>query len=142
MPSGGSRTAVPGLLGGLHPNRSDLTQPAQAPVGGMYGSATASLQAQSVVPVAGSQSPSAGGGATVDPNIIPAGTIPSLTDPSARPNEPVTAGLTSGAGPGPEVLSTPQAAFGPPELSLARELYKRAPNNDILQLIEFMQNRL
>lgn len=32
------------------------------------------------------------------------GGMPGLTDPTQRPNEPLTAGLSSGAGPGPEAI--------------------------------------
>lgn len=39
-----------------------------------------------------------------DPGITP------LTDPTQRPGEPVTAGLTQGAGPGPEIFSNPGRA--------------------------------
>ena len=144
MASGGSRS---GSIGTLYPNRADMTQPAQAPTGQTYGQAAAQLQAQSVVPVAGSPSPPASPGTTpstngVDPNIMPAGSVPALTDPTADPNQPVTAGLPNSPGAGPEALSTPNLAFAPMELSMARAMFRKAPNNDMLQLIEFMTNRL
>jgi hypothetical protein len=37
----------------------------------------------------------------------PPGSIPSLTAPTERPGEPVTAGLPVGPGPGPEALGAP-----------------------------------
>ena len=55
-----------------------------------------------------------------------------LTAPSARPQEPVQAGLPVGPGAGPEVL--PMADQG---LTLAtlKQIYRRFPSDEIRQLI-------
>lgn len=59
-----------------------------------------------------------------------------FTRPTERPDEPVTAGLPTGPGPGPEalgVMSQPQLDEVGQQL---RNLYAAAPNNDLLRLIE------
>lgn len=44
--------------------------------------------------------------------MIPAGGLGPYGGPTTRPNEPVTAGLSIGAGPGPEALAPPPAGPG------------------------------
>lgn len=120
------------------------TQVAQAPKGAEYGEAEADLQRQQQQPVAGGATPTASPGTAAAagqamPGMGP-GEIPTLSDPSAFPDEPLTAGLPSGAGPGTEVLQS--AAFGPPELSVMRGIYQKYPNDDIRRLIEWTENNL
>jgi hypothetical protein len=98
-------------------------QPVRVPTNQPYGARQASEQSQATLPLpnaprpgGGSQPSSAGAPAAgVDPmqamlaaaqNMPPPG--PPLNAPSARANEPVTAGLSSGPGPGPEVLNIPK----------------------------------
>jgi len=113
-------------------NRSDLppvaapggpTQAPQSYTGGEYGSRKASLEAQQAAPLpdrsteamlsaaGGGDSPPAAAGA--DPlsqfvaaaqQVQPPGEGGLLGGPSTRPDEPLTAGLSTGPGPGPEVL--------------------------------------
>lgn len=123
----------------LYPNRSDLaTQPVQTPKGQDYGEAKGQVDSQRAQPVAGAAGPT--------PNAISQlsglepGNIPSLSDPSALPNQPITAGLPSGPGPGPSSLKT--ASFGPQELSVMRALYLKSPNEDIRRLIEWTEANL
>lgn len=106
MASGGRRQGKPGRK---YPNRSDMrtTQPARAATNQTYGEAGSQIAAQQQMPLStsaappgsspGMAAPAAGGG---EPQVIP-----SLTDPTTRPNEPLTAGLASGPGPGPEALN-------------------------------------
>lgn len=123
---------------GPRQNRSDLPPatapggPAQAPVsytGGEYGSRKASLERQAVAPMADRSTAAmaaggAGGGGTAaapPPDELsaflaaaqqaqPPGEGGLLAAPTARPGEPMSAGLSVGAGPGPEVLpAIPQA---------------------------------
>lgn len=75
-------------------------QPIRTPTGGTYGSATDLAQLQRQAPLAatpGGSVPPAGGGAG-----MPA--LTSLSAPSQRPGEPVTAGSPLGPGPGMDAL--------------------------------------
>lgn len=127
MPSGGPRQGTPG---GQYPNRSDMAQAPAAPKGQSYGDAGAQLHAQSVVPVAGgpvppgvgapAPSPTGAEGLQGAPGLAP-GQVPSLGDPTSRPNEPVTAGLSTGPGGGPGTLGP--RALPPPELGVLKAAY-------------------
>lgn len=108
------------------------TQPAQAPKNQEYGKAGAQKAGQSVQPIAGSPKAPL-------PGMAP-GQIPTLSDPSARPDEPVTAGIPSGPGPGPEALKS--ASFGPQELSVMRGIFLKYPNDDLRRLIEWTEQNL
>lgn len=94
MPRGGKRSGKPG---GLYPNRSDLRGPGTPDIpkqefqGQPYGAATQQAQAQQVAPVAA-------------PPMPAPGSLGAFNRPTERPDEPITAGLPSGPGPGPEVL--------------------------------------
>lgn len=92
----------PGPSGGAYENRTDLsipTQGVQTPTGLPYGQAQALEQSQQQQGVAG------------DPyaKILAAAQAHSfqpvqINAPTERPQEPVTAGLSRGPGPGPEAL--------------------------------------
>lgn len=114
---GGARQGTPGTA---YPNRSDLTPtapvPVQAATNQPYGEAGQQEAAQRVLPVApppAVPSPGGGGGAPVPGGAgpgapAPQGPVPGQmpwTHPTQRPNEPVTAGLPTGPGAGPEALS-------------------------------------
>ena len=92
-------------------NRTDLQQaPVEAAPNQAYGDRGAQEAAQAAMPMAG-------GGASASPPgsfedvVAAAQQAPfepiGLAAPSGRPYEPVTAGLSTGAGPGPEVLRKP-----------------------------------
>jgi hypothetical protein len=133
--SGGARQGTPGQP---YPNRSDLRaqKPTAVPNQG-YGQAGAQLAAQKVVPMAGAppppvpaapaprQMPGAGGFATPEDT-------PTLIAPTQRPDEPLTAGLPFGPGPGPEAL-------GPPPMNdteaRLRALYAAYPTPELRDLI-------
>jgi hypothetical protein len=122
------------------------TQAIQVPKGEDYGEANAMADAQRVQPVAGSPTPppspgpsSAGGSGGSLPGMAP-GQIPSLADPSSFPDEPLTAGLPGGPGPGTEALRS--AAFGPQELSNMRAIFLKYPNEDLRRLIEWTEQNL
>lgn len=115
------------------------TQPATAPKGQDYGKAGEQMQSQQIQPIAGS--PGAPSGAQVQAATgLGPGEIPTLADPSAFPDEPLTAGLPSGAGPGTGALSS--ASFGPQELSVMRGLFLKYPNDDLRRLIEWTESNL
>lgn len=109
MPRGGKRQATPGSS---YAQRTDLNTrlPTSTPTGLPYGENQALSNAQRTIPMAPSPAPAgpppapAPGGA---PNLPVPGARP-WTRPTERPNEPVTTGVPSGPGPGPEALG----AFG------------------------------
>ena len=97
MPRGGKRQGTPGKA---YANRIDM--------GTNYD-------------MANSQTAATGGMTAPQPPMLdkyPEDT-PMLLDPTARPSEPVTSGLPSGAGPGPEVMD--------PRLDETRNLKKFLP---------------
>lgn len=134
MPRGGPRAPTPNTN---YANRTDLArQPASAPPGLEYGTRKRLMDAQRKVPMAGSATPrptASRGGVPLATRLAP-GEVPSLDAPTAYPDEPVTAGLISGPGPGPESLTV--GGFGPESLSLLRLVYARYPDEDIRRLIE------
>lgn len=102
------------------------TQPVQVPTGLPYGQNQQLAQSQAAVPLPAQPPPPPAGparGAPPEPDrhgaaMAAAAAMPGigglLAGPSGRPHEPVTAGLSAGLGPGPEVLGqrpSTQAAF-------------------------------
>lgn len=115
---GGARQATPGAQ---YTNRTDLQQrqPVRTAPGQTYGVATQQAQSQSQMPLlAGGpnatpavQQPATQGSPGGAPPQLGAGPLPGglgpLHSPTDRPGEPVTHGLPTGAGGGPEVLTPP-----------------------------------
>lgn len=92
---GGSRQGAPGQA---YTNRSDLNQnrmPVQAAPGQTYGDRAGQERAQQAVPMG--SPPSAVRASAAPP--------PPLNAPSSRPDEPLTAGMPFGEGPGPEAVA-------------------------------------
>ena len=113
MPRKGKGGAREGASQTAYSNRTDLNnrgpQPITTAPGQAYGQAAAQENAQRAVPMAGIPQPPAAApvAAPSEPAAAPGpgpGEIPWL-HPSDRPDEPVTAGLETGPGPGPEALS-------------------------------------
>ena len=106
MARGGRRA---GNRGTAYAQRTDLHQPlpVAAPTGLPYGVRGQMIAAQRSVPM-GPQGSTAPTPAAPAAPPAPAGPVPGslpFTGPTQRPNEPITAGLPMGPGPGPEVLS-------------------------------------
>lgn len=123
MPRGGTRQGVPGAT---YTNRSDLNesrQPVRAATGQPYGERKQQVEAQRVNPLPQQASP---------PQVVP------IDAPSQRPDEPVTAGLPFGPGPGPEALGVPAVQPDDDIGIQLRNLYRQYPNNDLLALIEVL----
>ena len=117
---GGARQGSPGQA--PRPNRSDLAAsvPVAVAPGQTYGQGVEERRAQQAVPV--SQPPGPPTGAPVPTSGPPGGDLPQAAQtaqaqgqgpfpgeipwlhPTQRPHEPVTAGMPTGPGPGPEVL--------------------------------------
>ena len=123
MPSGGVRTGRPGVA---YPQRSDLTGNPRSPSTSVHGDVAKREQVVRATPdQPGPPRPTGG--------PMP-GQLTSLDAPTERPNEPVTAGLPMGAGPGPEALTPmPVADDGLYEL---RALVARNPQyRDLARII-------
>jgi hypothetical protein len=134
QPHGGPRAGQPGKS---YPNRTDLNaQAVRTTPGQTYGAQTAQAQAQQAVPMAGAAQPAAAGSQpdlqALTANMPQPGSLGALHDPTSRPNEPLTAGLPTGAGPGPSALPT----AGDPTLATLRGIYSKFPSPDILRLIQ------
>lgn len=125
--SGGARTpAKPAAVSGpgALARRTDggagsATQPVRVAPGGAYGSRQAAVEQQQGAPMYAAAPP--GGGPPV----------PSVFRPTDRPNEPITAGLPIGPGPGPE---TGMLDPGDPDVIL-QALYKILPHPEIARLM-------
>lgn len=122
-------------------NRTDLLskpQPVRVATGQAYGAATASTQAQQAAPLPQAQVPPdqlalAAAQATPPPQQP-------IHAPTARPGEPITAGLPVGPGPGPEVLAR-SPSVDATLLGTLRGLYQANPNSDLSKLIATLELR-
>jgi hypothetical protein len=102
------------------------TQPAKYIAGLPYGEGQATMQQQQSAPMAGpSEAP-----------MLPA--VTPLTAPTERPDEPLTAGMDFGAGPGSEALNLPR------ERSLSEILSSMIdidPTGDVQDLYNYVTSR-
>ena len=124
MGRGGKRN---GVQGRAYSNRTDLSgvkpPPVTAAPGQPYGVAGAQIAAQQAVPVA------------PPPTTVTPQDLPPLSRPTDRPNEPVTAGMPIGPGPGPEVLPP----LGNDNLNFLRGIYTQFPDEQVRDLIEALE---
>jgi hypothetical protein len=136
MPRGGKRTGAPGKAYG---NRSDLntnrTLPVQTAPNQPYGVAGQQADAQRAIPLRPQPSPTGGapvsGAPTAGP--VPQTPVVPLTAPTTRPDEPLTAGVDIGPGPGAPPMSQPAAD---PLIEELRAVYLAYPNEDLRELLE------
>lgn len=134
MPRGGRRS---GTAGKAYPNRSDMRPgPIAVAPSQTYGDGVAQAAAQQAIPVptaSPTHPPASAPGQAPPPQMAPPD--PGLlTQPTTRPNEPVTAGLPIGPGPGPASLAT-----GHPDDQVLANLYRAyqtAPTEGLRALIE------
>ena len=111
MPRTGKGGKREGASQTSYANRTDLNNRGPQPItiapGQAYGEAKMQEDAQRAVPMSAIQIPQAS--PTPNPptvqNLPKPGTIP-FDHPTERPDEPVTSGISAGAGPGPEALGT------------------------------------
>lgn len=134
-PRGGVRQGSPGRA---YPNRTDMNaQAVKTTTGQAYGQAGQQAAAQRAVPLAQTPPVPTGG-----PPAAPGGAwsypedVPNLTDPTGRPDEPITAGLPFGPGAGPMANRRPSVDPVSDEL---RALYLRFPTQELLELIEMQE---
>jgi hypothetical protein len=114
-----------------YPNRSDLRNAGgkvakQTATGQTYGEAKKQMDAQSAVPMAAAPT-------DTPPQILP-GQLGAFNRPTERPDEPVTAGASFGAGP------TPRTQFAVPTsdpiLTELRALYSAYPSTELADMLD------
>lgn len=115
MARGGKRTGTPGSSYG---NRTDLNQ---APSGEVYGDKKAAQDRLDAVPLRPAAQPQ-GQQAQAQPLQAPG----SLTRPTERPMEPITAGL---------------GRMGGDPLDEVRAIYHAFPNEDLRELLEYWESQ-
>lgn len=128
--NGGTRVGTPGTP---YPNRQDLTQAPTAAPNQTYGQAGQQMAAQRAVPLPAAPpvpGPQPGAPGAAGPFPTPADT-PNLTDPTNRPDEPLTHGMPFGPGPGPDAAPAPMSDV---EARL-RALYAQFPSRELRELI-------
>lgn len=118
--------------------------PAQAATGQQYGKAGAQLAAQKALPVSRPATDAMPGPRPTGPGRPPVptampGQMTPLDAPTARPNEPITAGLPVGPGAGPEALG-PLGMGGEDVGMELRAIYARYPNEELRTLIEMLDD--
>lgn len=135
-PHGGRREGTPGQAYG---NRTDLNrnrQPVTVASGQPYGARQEQVAAQQAVPL-----PAAPPVPASPPGPAP-GSFGAFDRPTENPNEPLTAGMAMGPGPGPEVLRTPIGLSQTDELvARLRGLYQAFPSDDIERLLSYAEQR-
>lgn len=121
MSRGGRRQGRPGVG---YANRTDLSQ-ARMPQSGTQTAAAAGIAAP--VPTSGGPAPAAAA-----PFVDPTTRVPALDDPTGRPGEPVTTGLFSGAGAGPEAIG-----YTPPDpvVTSVEAAYQAMPTPELRRAI-------
>lgn len=139
---GGARQGAPGVA---YAQRSDLnapkTQPIRVAPAGTYGEATQQANAQRSLPLpgpgAGIPAPAAGPGtgAPQAPQSPLPGQLGPLTAPTQNPTQPLTAGLPTGPGPGPEALQ-PAGTLTP--IDEVRAIFAAHPSDDMRKLLAYL----
>lgn len=133
-----------------YPNRSDLRNPAKKPArmvvpGQTYGEGAAQMRSQQAVPMASAPTDAPPADMSQIAGPVP-GALGPLDRPSERPDEPITAGIPSGAGPGPEALVTPMPDSIQPGsremlIDQVRYAYSKYPNPAVFQLLLELENQ-
>lgn len=124
-------------------NRSDLRNPAKkvakmAAPGQTYGEAGRQMAAQSAVPVAAPPTSAA----PARPAGPAPGSLGAFDRPTEAPNEPLTAGVDFGPGPGmAQAGIRPVPNLGNSVLQELITLYKLFPNDDLANAISVLTDR-
>ena len=122
MPRGGRRNGTPGRG---YANRTDLTS---APDMSKNTAASGGMTAPAAPAAPAVQAPVLQGPA------IGADQVPNLSDPTMRPNEPVTAGLSMGPGGGREALGILPPNPMDPVRQVVEALMLISPNPDLYRI--------
>lgn len=99
-----------------------------------YGDKTAQMNQQRIAPMGGATpmppaAQAASGGAAAGPQL-PAYSGGDFAGPSSRPNEPITAGVDIGPGPGSAALNLPMSTGGPQGTGQMTALLQRLSASD------------
>lgn len=133
---GGRRVGTPGKA---YPQRTDMnavrTLPAVAPTGLPYGEHKQLVDAQRAVPLPAAP-PATAGPAVASPVPTTPGSLPPFDRPTERPDEPVTAGLAVGPGPGPEVLNLGMRPGGQTMADLLEQVASASGSTDLARLAQ------
>lgn len=121
---------------GARPNRTDMNVP-NVPTGLPYGEAGKLAGAQSAVPVPQQSEPSAPDWQQLNAqaDAHPTGHVVGLDQPTQRPDEPITAGMPMGQGPGVDF----NIARNDPSLDIVTRLeafYMRWPTPEMSALLQ------
>lgn len=129
-PANPASVSGPGALSARTDGGPSDPQPIRALPGAAYGESGAFQDQQRGAPLPQNAPRSDSSGAPSAPNVSgPAAGLTALDAPTTRPDEPITAGIDRGDGPGSEILGgpmTPGAGYG----SLADTLSTLAPEDN------------
>lgn len=121
--------------------RTDMNvskQPVRYISGGQYGEGREVLAQQQAAPMAGKAQPAA----SMTPSAVRSmmEKVVPLSAPTQRPDEPITAGMPFGMGPGPEALQLPMPT-APRLSSVLEELMQYDDTGDIAEIYNSVVNR-
>lgn len=112
------------------------TQPARYMSGLPYGQGQAQMQQQTSAPMAGNPVAPA---SPIAPSFPP---VMGLTEPTQRPDEPITSGVDIGVGMGSEAVALPAAVpdvMRDDSAKLIQALYLQDPSNeDVRRMLEYL----
>lgn len=109
------------------------TQPARYMSGLAYGQGQAQMQQQTAAPLAGNPVASAAP-AQAMPSLPP---VTGLTEPTQRPDEPITSGIDMGPGVGSDAVVVPAVLPEQPSeaIQIIKALYQQDPRNEDLRFV-------
>lgn len=133
--NGGARQGQPNRT---YSNRSDLrTQAVQAGPSAGYGQRAAQERAQQAVPLPQQPGPPPPGQVTPEMLAgISTSATPTFGQPSARPDEPITAGMSFGPGRTPQPGARPRDFASEENIDRLRAIYLRHPTPELAELLD------
>lgn len=138
--NGGARQGSPGRN---YANRSDLrTQKISVPPSAEYGQGEQLRRSQQAVPMAGRPSapgpqPGAPASGPLDlTGLIPVDATPTFGQPSRRPDEPITAGMSFGPGRTPRPGEQPRDFASEDVVDRLRAIYLQYPTPELAELLD------
>ena len=141
MPRNGQGGRRQGAPGKAYPNRTDMNQnrqPVTVASGQPYGARQEQVAAQRALPLPAA--PPVPAPPPPAPGALPGGRGP-FTRPTEYPDEPLTAGMSMGPGPGPEALAMRAVTVDDQLVAQLRGLYAAYPNSDIAALLAAAERR-
>ena len=141
MPRNGQGGRRQGAPGKAYSNRLDMNQnrqPVTVASGQPYGARQEQVAAQRALPLPAA--PPVPAPPPPAPGALPGGRGP-FTRPTEYPDEPLTAGMSIGPGPGPEALAMRAVTVDDQLVAQLRGLYAAYPNSDIAALLAAAERR-